>query len=150
MSHQNQLQVYRRSSFQNAVRWIAFGAIVVLDLSCIWQTLITLSYGANTVRALKQIFAYLIIAACQAVIIPMIVLEARKVEVLPDKLVVHNLLYTNSINWSDIKSVMAPIFLKFAIIRTPRWFVLINKRDVEGFSDLIQIIRDKAEVVPKS
>jgi hypothetical protein len=150
MSQQNQLQVYRRSTFQNAVRWVAFGAIVVLDLSCLWQTVITISYGTNSAHVLKQILAYLILAACQGVIIPMIILEARKVEVLPDKLVVHNLLYTNTVNWSDIKAVIAPIFLKFAIIRTRRWFVLINKRDVEGFSDLIQIIRERAEVAPKS
>jgi hypothetical protein len=151
MSQQNQLQVYRRSNFQNVVRWIAFGAIVILDLSAVWQTIITLSAGgANIGRFFKQILAYLILVATQAVIIPMIVLEARKVEVLPDKLVVHNLLYTNTIDWSDIKAVIAPIYLKFAIIKTPRWFVLINKRDVEGFSDLIQIIRDKAEVAPKS
>jgi hypothetical protein len=149
MSHE--LQVYKRSNFQNAFRWVAFAAIVALDIACIASTIqYMMVKGFSIMYFVRQIFGYVLLFVCNAAVLPSIVLEARKVEILDDRLVIHNLLYTTSIPWTDVRKVTSPIWLKFAIIRTPKWFALINKRDVEGFSDLIQIIRDKAEAAPAS
>jgi hypothetical protein len=145
-----QMTVYKRSSLKNAFRWLAFGAIVFLDVTCIAQTISYFATHAVTASMIaKQSFMYLIMFFLNCAILPAVVMEARKVEVLDDKLVIHNLLYTTTIPWTDVRKVSNPIWLKFAIIRTPRFFALINKRDVEGFSDLIQIIREKAEEAPK-
>lgn len=124
---------------------------MALNVACIGSTVQTIAtHGLTAKMVMAQLVCYALLFVCNAAILPSVVLEARKVEIFDDKLVVHNLLYTTSIPWSDIRKVTSPIWLKFAIIKTPKWFALINKRDVEGFSDLIQIIREKAEAAPKS
>lgn len=137
----NLIRVFERSTFQDVFRWVAFAFIILLDAGCIMSTLA--HFKMDALFLLRQAIAYILLFACNAFILPTIVLEARKVEVYKDKLIIHNLLYKRTLAWEDIKKVATPMFLKFAILRTPRFVYLINKRDVEHFPDLIQIIRDK-------
>jgi hypothetical protein len=149
MSHE--VTVFKRSQFQNAFRWIAFAMVVAMDIACVASTIgHFVSQGFNVVFLGRQVLSYFLLIVCNCAVLPSIILEARKVEILDDSLVIHNLLYTSTMKWTDIRKVSAPLFLKFAIIRTARGFALINKRDVGGFEDLIQIIREKAEAAPKS
>ncbi len=144
-----QPRVYTRSRWQNIVRWFAFAAIVTLDASCIISSLMHIATGPALPYYGKQLIGYCLLLLCNAVVLPSIVLEARKVEVFEDRLVIHNLLYKVTLTWMEVRKVFSPIYLKFAVVHTAKFFHLINKRDVERFHDLIQIIRDKAGDVEK-
>jgi hypothetical protein len=144
-------QVFRRGAFHTAFRWVALLIFVGMNIACIAMTVQYISQHGATPQYIGKLFiSYLFLMICNVAILPSIILEAQKIEVFDDRLVIHNLLYRTAIQWSDIKKVVAPLYLKFAIIRTPKWFALINKRDVERFSDLIQIIRDKADAASSS
>ncbi len=139
-----QPRVYTRSNWQNFVRWFALAAIVVLDLSCVVSSFQHIATGPPLAYYGKQLIGYCLLLLCNCVVLPSIILEARKVEVFEDRLVIHNLLYKVTLTWNEIRKIIAPVYLKFAVLRTAKFFHLINKRDVERFHDLIQIIRDKA------
>lgn len=157
-SHQNeefvlsidQPRTFERSGWQNFVRWFAFVAIVALDVACIVSTIKHFDAVSAPSYIGKQAIGYVILVICNMAVLPSILLEARKVEVFTDRMVIYNLLYKSTVRWEEIRKVSTPIYLKFAIIKTPKFFQLINKRDVERFHDLIQIIRDKASSVVTS
>lgn len=137
-------RVFQRSTWQNIVRWLAFLLVLALNVACITATVSTIAtHGFQAMRALKGLVAYVLLLLGNAVLLPSILFEARRIEVFADRMVIYNLIYKSTVQWSDITGVIAPIYLKFAVIKTQKFFHLINKRDVERFSDLIQIIRDK-------
>lgn len=129
------------------MRWFAFLFVVVLD-----ATLIASSINAHIVRhvptstlpLLREAIGFFLVAGCHLMVIPSIVLEANKVEVTPDRLILDNLIWRTKIKWEDITAFNAPRILKFAILRTKKFFYLINKRDIERYDDLADIIVHKA------
>jgi hypothetical protein len=144
-------RVFERSGWQNIVRWLALGVILAMDTMCVLSTVQhAMAQGATGAFIGKQLISYVLLFICNCAVLPSIIFEAKRVEAFEDRLVIYNLLYKKTLRWEDIRQVVAPMFLKFAILKTQRFFYLINKRDVERFQDLIQIIRDKAESATKS
>ena len=136
--------IYKRNRWQHFVRFVAFGGIMALDFGLVGSAISHHLVRTYSMLSLgRELLAYFLVLLCNLVVVPSIVLEAHTVEVTDDRLILNNLLFATSLPWEDIKSVVAPVYLKFAIIKTRKFFYLLNKRDIDGFSDLINTIRQK-------
>ena len=137
-------QVYQRARWKHVARWLAFLFILMLDLSVVGSTIqaqLTHHTATNLQLMAKMGILYFMILFCNLMVVPSIAMEAYKVEVSDKGLVCYNLLLKCTIAWEEIVSISAPIYLKFAIIRTKRFFQLINKRDIPDFNELMQTMR---------
>jgi Bacterial PH domain len=152
-SEQHPLQTtYQRKRWKHFVRYLALLLVLFADSGFVVPLvrIYTLPHADITpALILKQCFAYLLFIFCNVAIIPSIVMEADKVEVTDDGLIIHNLLFRRNLRWSDIRSVDVPWYLKFAILKTSGLFQLINKHDMPDFNHLIQTIQTKTEQSPK-
>jgi hypothetical protein len=144
-------RTYRRARWKHYIRYLALLGLIVVDCSFVSSAIrVITSHTEITVYLLSRLcMIYLIMLLSNLMFLPSIVLESDSVEVGDDGLTMKSLLYTAKVPWSDVKRVTNPLFLKFAIIRTPRFFQLINKRGIEGFDELIQTIQMKAEKASK-
>ncbi len=137
---------YKRKPFQHWSRMISFLALVFLDLSIVsvgirshmWKHV-----DMTSVMLLREAMLYAILAFLNCTILPSVVMEANEVEVTTEHITFRNLLYSQTVSWSDIKGIIAPIYLKFAIIKLPGSFQLINRRDIPNFDQLFQTIKIK-------
>lgn len=136
--------IYRRTKWQHFVRFVAFGGVMALDFGLLGSAIshhLVKTYSLASIG--KEALAYFLVLLCNMAVLPSILLEANTVEVTDDRLILNNLLFRSALPWSEITSVIAPIYLKFAIIKTKKFFYLLNKRDIEGFPELINTIREK-------
>ena len=145
-------RTFERAKWKHYVRWFAFLFVLVLD-----ATLVASSINAHFIRHIptaplslaREGIGFFLVACCHLMVVPSIVLEANKVEVTPERLILDNLIWRTKIKWEDITAFNAPRILKFAILRTKKFFYLINKRDIERYDDLAEIIEHKAPQLAK-
>lgn len=130
----------------------SFFALMFLDVSIVSlgiRSHIVKHLDLTSVMMLREGTLYLILFFLNCTILPSIVLEANEVEVSDEQVTFRNLVFSQTVKWSDITSVVAPIYLKFAIIRWPGHFQLINKRDITDFDRLLQTIKTKTGLPAK-
>lgn len=140
-------RVYKRPEWKNVLHWTAFLCCVVFDVSVIFVSIrhhLYTSHAPTMVMLGKELLSYAMTVGLNLLILPSIVFEARSVELREDCLIVRHLVKTSRIPWSDVKSLFDPLLLKFAIIRTPKFFQLINKRDIRNYDELLHTIKVKA------
>jgi hypothetical protein len=136
-------KTYKRPAWKHYIRFAALAMILFVDFGMISSGL-RMHFVTHKVLTgpmiLKELFAYILLLVANLTVLPSIVLTASRVDVDAGGLNCQNLLWRTRIAWDDIRSVSAPIWLKFAIIRTQRFFQLVNKRDMSQFNELIQTI----------
>lgn len=136
--------IYKRNRWQHLVRFVALGGIMALDFGLLGSGISHhMTKTFTLVQLGKEFLAYFLVLLCNLAVLPSILLEANSVEITDDRLILNNLLFRTCLPWTDITAVIAPIYLKFAIIKTKRFFYLLNKRDINHFQDLINTIREK-------
>ena len=141
-------KTYQRSAWKHIIRWLAFLFIVALDLAVL-ASMVKSHYiippGQTVAQLLlREAIGLSMIGFFHLLILPSIVLEANKVEVTPDRLILDNLLFRSKIKWEDIVAFKQPRILKFAILRTKKFFHLLNRRDLERYDELAETIEHKA------
>lgn len=141
-------KTFARPRWKHFIRYGALAIVVFVDCGFISSSvrLHVLSHAPVTVAILtKEIFGYFLLALTNAMVLPRIIFEADRVDVDDSGIVFHNLLYKRRLPWQQIVAVNAPVYLKFAIIKTTGVFQLINKKDMSGFDELIQTIQTQLE-----
>jgi hypothetical protein len=136
-------KTYKRPAWKHYIRFAALAMILFIDFGMIGSGLrmhLVTHKILSGPMILKEMLAYILLLVANLTVLPSIVLTASRVDVDPDAMHCQNLLWQTRIPWDDIRSVSAPIWLKFAIIKTQRFFQLINKRDMSHFDELIQTI----------
>jgi hypothetical protein len=137
-------RTYQRSRWKHLVRAAAFLFIVFLDVASVGQTIdANVRHHVSTAAMGKEAFLFVMLVIANCLVLPSIALEADRIEVNDESIIIRNLLLKCTINWNEITAVSAPIYLKFAIIKTRRFFQLINKRDIPDFNELMQTIQTK-------
>lgn len=134
------------------MRWVAFLFVVLVDVTLVATTVnahFIRHIPTSTLPLVREFIGFFLIACCHLMVVPSIVLEANKIQVTPERLILDNLIWRAKIKWEDIAAFNAPRILKFAILRTKKFFYLINKRDIERYDDLAEIIRHKAPNLAK-
>jgi hypothetical protein len=145
-------KIYKRPIWKSGIHWIAFSCCMMFNISVISVAVHHHMFSLKPLTWLlvqKELIADAMTILVDLLVLPSLVCEAQRVEAREDCLIVRTLLYKCQIPWTDIRSVFDPMFLKFAIIRTPRFFQLINKRDLKHFDELLHIIKLKAGVAAK-
>jgi hypothetical protein len=146
-----EFDTYTRSRFQHAVRWIVFIGLSVLNIGLIMAFVHYLMIAATVSPATmaRQCISLGLFLICDLCVFPSIVLECNKVELTPEKIRFHTLLFRGDVRWEDITGIIAPAYLKFIIIKTNSGYYLINKRDMDRFDELQQKIRRRAALEAK-
>jgi hypothetical protein len=136
-------RTFQRPAWKHYIRFAALAMILFVDCGMI-SSGFRMHFVAHKVltgqMVLKEMLAYILLLVANATVLPSIILTASKVEVNSEAMVCQNLLWKARIPWDAVRSVSAPIWLKFAVIRTERFFQLINKKDMSNFNELIQTI----------
>jgi len=136
--------VYERPQWKHYLRWICFLIVVSLDSLLIISVISFHTSNPGSWTSLpRELLGLSVVGFLNLVTLPSIVFEANRVEVTPDKLILANLLYTTKLKWTDITGFYAPRALKFSILKTTRFFHLLNKRDLERYDELVQTIEHK-------
>lgn len=140
-------KVYQRAVWKHVVHWVFFSILSTFFVAASGELVMNVFYGkdpGSLNHVLKGALLELMFCGLNMMVIPSLLLEANKVELRQDRLIVWNLIWRSTIPWKDVKSVTNPFYLKFAIIKTPRFFQLINKRDIKEFAELLAIVKAKA------
>jgi hypothetical protein len=145
-------RIYKRAAWKNGLHYIAFFACMFFDFTVIsvavqHHILSSAPMAPDVLR--RELIGGALSVLVNLLVLPSIVFEARRVELRNDFMIVSNLLIPCKVAYGDIKWVYDPFFLKFAIIRTPRFFQLINKRDIKEFHELLHTIKVKAGIPSK-
>jgi hypothetical protein len=140
-------QVFKRARWKHFVRWGAFLVLIFIDLVLVYSGV---KHHLLTVRELsasallKEGLAYIMMFFCNLMVLPTMVFEVDSVEVTTEGLRFRNLLFAWRERWEDISSLIAPVYLRFAILKGRALYYLINKRDILDYDELVEIIRHKA------
>lgn len=137
------ITTFKRSRWKHFLRMFIFGVLVMLYLMFIYtayHTHVLLHQGFHPKEGLA-----LFLAICIALpVFPSVFLEADSVSVEPDGLVIKNLLVKNKVFWTDIKSFINPIYLKFSILKGKKFVYLLNRRDLSNYDLLVETIESNA------
>jgi hypothetical protein len=136
---------YKRARWKHYSRFVALAGLGLIDAMMVLTAIHSAEIHPLVTPAAiaKECVTVGVLMLCNLFVLPSIVLEADKVQLSTDKVSLWNLLWKTDINWQEIKTIVAPAYLKFAIVNTENAFYLINKRDVEGFDELLHTMRDK-------
>jgi hypothetical protein len=140
---------YKRKRYQHWFRMISFLILIFLDVSIVGTAIRSHLWNhveITNVKLLREFFLYVILACLNCIILPSVVMEANEVEVTTEHITFRNLLFAQTVSWSDINGIFAPIYLKFAVIKLPGSFQLINRRDIANFEQLFQTIKTKTDL----
>lgn len=139
--------LHQRSRWKHYIRWFFLAILIMIDwalFSSLLRNHFTPGHVVTMNIFLKELLTLTMLTFCNLTVIPSILLEVDKVEVTPDKLILHLLFFKRKENWDDIVKYMTPNYLKFHIVKSKSFIYLLNKRDLNRYDDLMQTIRHKA------
>ena len=113
--------VYVRSRWKHALRLVFIVILVVLNLSLIAST-VQMHLAGRAMAPATELLSYIVVLLMDATILLPNLLEADKVEVQADRLVVKVPFWRAEIPWQEIRAFNTPIYLAFGIIATRRCF----------------------------
>ena len=133
---------FKRARWKHWSRYFGFFVIGMLNISLVMSTIqIHMTQPLPDIDRELLSFAFVLFFDV-TVLIP-ILLEVDQVVVTPDKIIFKTLFWTSKVPWSEIISFKNPLLLTFAIVRTPRYLYLINKKDIRPLDELLETIQYK-------
>ncbi len=134
---------YQRAAWRHVYRWILFIFVAGMDISMPMSLIERASHHLMAIKPLFELgqFGFLFIVNCY--FLPVCLLEVNYVVVRPEEILVANLLWEAKLTKGKIISLTTPRFLAAALLRTARWFYLINKSDIPNSEELIALIQDR-------
>ncbi len=120
-----------------------FTIILLLNFSLI-QAALQISADPHAHSFTEQLPSLLLLLLVDLTMLPPLVFEVDKLIATSDKLIIKTLLWQVKIPWDAIVAIWSPIYMAYAVIRTKRCFYLVNKRDIQPFGELLEILEAKA------
>lgn len=139
---------YTRARWKHWIRYFAVFIIALLTLGLLLSNISMLQEGRPLELRQAILSLVLVIFFDLTVLLPTI-LEVDRVWATPDKIILKTLFWTAKIPWSHVRQFHNPIYLTFAILRTPRCCYLLNKRDLQPADELVETIKFKLAKVAK-
>jgi hypothetical protein len=133
---------FSRARWKHWSRYFGAFVIAMLNVSLVMSTI-----QIHTSQPLpdidRELLSFAFVLFFDVTVLLPIILEVDRVVVTPDKVVFKTLFWTSKVPWSEIISFKNPLVLTFAIVRTPRCFYLINKKDIRPLDELLETIQFK-------
>ncbi|HEY9785324.1 MAG TPA: hypothetical protein V6D17_07980 [Candidatus Obscuribacterales bacterium] len=132
-------RVFSRQLWKTILRVFFAIIIIMLNITSVMSDIER--HGKNLGLSWQQeVCMYLFLLFIDITILVPILMEVQRVEVTPEKLTLRTLFFQRAVDWKDITLFKQWRFIVYALLRTPRCFYLINRRDIKGFAELAQII----------
>ena len=125
--------------WQRAWRWLGFTLISVLTVSFLASDY-TSGIGAGRFIWQREVFSLAVLLFFTATVLFPILMECWYVRADKDGLNMKSLFWIGKATWSEVKEFRNPKFLKFALLRTNRFFYLVNKYALPEFDKLDRMI----------
>lgn len=136
-------RVYRRHWLKTIIR--VFFALIILMLNITTVLSDIERHGKHVGLSWEQeVFMFFFLLLIDATILIPILFEVHSVEVTPEKATFQTLFFRKGVPWDNIVKFKQWRYVVYALVRTPRCFYLINRRDIKGFPDLAQTIMERA------
>lgn len=136
-------EYFQRARWKHWLHLFGFTVILLLNFSLIQETL-QLSTDPRAHTFVEQLPSLLLLLLVDLTMLPPIIFEVDKLIATSDKLIVNTLLWQAKIPWDAIVAIWSPIYMAYAVVRTKRCFYLINKRDIQPFTEVLEILQRKA------
>jgi hypothetical protein len=133
---------FKRPLWKHLLRYPAAIMLVVLNVA-IFMSFIERLPQHRVMDPLRELFFFGMVGFIDVFMFLPIILEVNRIETDRDGLKVSALFWKARLRWDQITKFEQPRFLKFAVIRTPRSFYLLNKYDLKPFFELAEIISAK-------
>ena len=148
----NKKLFFLRARWKHYTRWVAFLLLAVIDFGFVGSAI---HYQGNSLQVLavanlaRASLAIFMIILCNLFVLPSIVMEVDSIQVNADGIVICGLVFWSKERWDDLSLFIAPIWLKFAILKGKFFYYLINKRDIGNYAELSEILCHKAVKLSK-
>jgi hypothetical protein len=137
---------FARPRWRHATR--VFGALVVLmfNVTMIGANIDYFTKHGKTHGLKQEIGGYSLLLICDLLILLPIILEVDSARITDDKLILKTTFFKREIPWTTFTEFKRPPMLVYGILRTPRCFYLINRREMDRYDDLAQNIKARAHL----
>lgn len=133
---------FSRARWKHWLRYFGVTVIVLLNISLVMSTIQL--HGARTAPDIgSEIFSFALVIFFDITVLLPTILEVDQVQATPNWLIFKTLFWTSRIPWGEILALHNPLYLTFVIVRTPRCFYLLNRRDLQPFDQLLETIEFK-------
>jgi len=133
---------YKRRTRTHVFRWLMFIFLAGLNIAMIMSFLERL-YKHVPMQVGPELVQFLFLIACDMYFLPTAIFEVNYVTLCGEELTVATLLWKSKLARKDIVSFVAPRWLTWGLLRTPRCFYLINRADIPNFDELADNIEQK-------
>ena len=133
---------FTRARWKHWSRYFGVFVIVLLNISLVLST-IQIHSTQPTPDIDRELLSFAFVLFFDLTVLLPIIFEVDRVVVTADKVTFKTLFWTSKIPWTEIRSFRNPIYLTFAIVRAPRLFYLINKKDIVPIEELVETIEFK-------
>jgi len=133
---------YKRRTRTHVFRWLMFIFVVGLNIA-MTMSFLERSYKHMAMQVGPELVQFLFLLACDMYFLPTAIFEVNYITVRGEELILANLLWKTKLSRRDIVSFVAPRWLTWGLLRTPRCFYLINRADIPHFDELAALIEQK-------
>lgn len=133
---------FKRSLWRHLIRYPAAGMLALLNVA-IFMSFVERLPRYQHMDPFRELFFFGTVAFIDIFLFVPIVFEVNRIETDKDGLSLSTLLWRTRLKWEHITHFEQPKYLKFAIVRTPRCFYLLNKYHLKPFYELAAIISAK-------
>jgi len=133
---------FARARWKHWSRYFGAFVIAMLNVSLVMST-IQIHMNQPFPDIDRELLSFAFVLFFDLTVLLPIILEVDRVVVTPDTIVFKTLFWTSKVPWPEIVSFKNPLVLTFAIVRTPRCFYLINKKDIRPLDELLETIQFK-------
>ncbi|MBI4534616.1 MAG: hypothetical protein HY711_11790 [Candidatus Melainabacteria bacterium] len=139
---------FTRARWKHWIRYFAVSIIVLLNIGLLLSN-IQLFQEGRPFELRQVVFSLFLAIFFDLTVLVPTMLEVDKLWATPDKVILKTLFWTSKIPWDHIRQFHNPLYLTFAILRTPRCCYFLNKRDLQPADELIETIKFKLAKVAK-
>ena len=133
---------FQRARWKHWVRYFGVFVMFFLNISLVLAT-IEIHTRPTSIDIWRELLSYVIVAFFDLTVFLPTFFEVDKLEATQDKLIVSTLFWKSKIPWKEIRAFHNWVWFTFAVLKTPRCFYLINKRDVKPIDELLETIAHK-------
>lgn len=127
---------YARARWRHWFRIVTVVILIGLNIALLGSSI--QSYLRGEPRPLGlELLSYSVVLLFDVIILFPSLVEADRVELTDEGIIVRTLFWKSTIGWSKIRSLRKPEYLTYAILRTPRAFYFIRKPDFKEFDDFM-------------
>lgn len=133
---------YKRARWKHAMRYFGLFVVVMLNISLVMSNIQMHQLGKE-LDWKREVLSYVVVLFFDVTILLPLLLEVDNIAITPDAITLGGLFTKKKINWKDVTDFKAPLYLRYAILRSGKSIYLLNKKDLKPYEELVEIIQFK-------